>query len=106
MFTLTLHQSAVSTAVLQWPSIHIMHRKAFKTAVRYVCGYVDTKNCEEKDKKTAICSFLMKVETMLKTNQNLIESCGKINSIISPMHYFYYAGLIMPVILVHEKVTA
>jgi len=48
----------------------------------------------------------MKVETMLKTNQNLIESCGKINSTISPMHYFYYAGLIMPVILVHEKVTA
>jgi len=34
-----------------------MHRKAFKTAVRYVCGYVDTKNCEEKDKKNCHLQF-------------------------------------------------
>jgi len=69
-----------------------MYRNAFKTTVRYVWRYVNTKKCEED--KNCYLQF---------AENRILNTMEKINSVNSSTHYFYYAVFIMPAILVFKK---
>jgi len=91
VYTETIHQLAASTAVVQRLIIHSMHSKEFKTST--ICLQICRHQKREEYDKNCRLQFAYKSRNNAENIQIgiLANTNGKINSVDSPKHYFYYA---------------